>query len=144
MRSNTARIAIAVGAIAVIVVLFVVLNGGDDGNDNNASTTTPTQSTTSSTAPAKPPKPDVAVIRLRDGQPVGGIEKLTYTKGERVRFRVESDIADEIHVHGFDITKEVTAGGSVAFSFPADIEGVFEVELHGRGEQIAQISVRPA
>ncbi len=48
MRSNTARIAIAVGAIAVIVVLFVVLNGGDDGNDNKASTTTTTQSTTSS------------------------------------------------------------------------------------------------
>ncbi len=44
-----------------------------------------------------------------------------------MRFRVESDVADEIHVHGFDITKEVAAGGSASFSFPADIEGVFEV-----------------
>ena len=42
-------------------------------------------------------------------------------------------------MHGYDIKKDVPAGGSVSFSFPADIEGVFEIELDGRGEQIAQI-----
>jgi hypothetical protein len=61
-----------------------------------------------------------------------------------VRLRVVSDVADEIHLHGYDLKKDVPAGGSVTFSFTADIEGVFEVELEGRGEQIAQLTVRPA
>ena len=143
MRSNPARIAITVGAIALIVVLFVVLNGGgDDGGDNQAATTT-TQATTPSAGKTTPSKPEVPVIRVRDGKPVGGVQKLRYMTGERVRFRVVSDIADEIHVHGFDITRDVPAGGSVTFSFPADIEGVFEVELHGRQEEIARLTVRP-
>ena len=43
-----------------------------------------------------------------------------------------SDVADEIHVHGYDLKKDVPAGGSVRFSFPASIEGVFEIELEGR------------
>jgi hypothetical protein len=147
MRSNTARIAIAVGAIAVIVVLFVVLNGGDDGDDNKASTSSTTTSSQPSTSPtdkAKPPAPKVPVVEVREGKPVGGIEKLTYTKGDQVRFRVRSDVADEIHVHGYDVKKDVPAGGSVSFSFPGKFEGVFEIELEGRQEQIAQLTVRPA
>jgi hypothetical protein len=143
MRSNTARIAIGVGAVAVIVGLFVVLNGGDDGNDNQSTgtATTATSTTPGKTTPAKPP---LTVIRVRGGKPFGGIQKISVKKGDQVRFRVVSDVADEIHLHGYDLKKDVPAGGSVTFSFPADIEGVFEVELEGRGEQIAQLSVSPA
>ena len=133
MRSNTTRIALAVGAIAILVVLFVVLNGGGDNNDSN-----PTTSTT--TAPVA----RAAVITVRGGKPVGGIHKLNYTKGDQVRFRVDSDVADEIHVHGYDFHKDVSKGGSVSFSFPAKIEGVFVIELEGKGEQIAQLTVKPS
>jgi hypothetical protein len=143
MRSTSSRIAVAVAAIAVIVVLFVVLNGGSD-NSNDSKTTTTTSG--QSTSPAG--KPDTAnapaVIVVRGGKPVGGIEKLTYKKGDQVRFRVDSDVADEIHVHGYDFHKDVPAGGSVSFSFPAKIEGVFVIELENRGEQIAQLTVEPS
>ncbi len=61
-----------------------------------------------------------------------------------MRFRVESDVADEIHVHGYDLKKDVPAGGSVSFSFPASIEGVFEVELEGRKSRSRRSTVRPA
>src|SRR2546423_11471192 len=144
MRSNTTRIALAVGAIAALVVLFAVLNGGSS-NDN--------KSATSGTTPSKAGKPsssgaaDAArpqVITVRGAKPVGGIQKLTYTKGDQVRFRVDSDVADEIHVHGYDFHKSVPAGGSVSFSFPAKIDGVFVIELEGRAEQIAQLTVKPA
>jgi hypothetical protein len=57
---------------------------------------------------------------------------------------VNSDVADEIHVHGYDFKKNVEKGGSVSFSFPAKIEGVFEVELEDAGEQIAELRVRPS
>jgi hypothetical protein len=56
---------------------------------------------------------------------------------------VRSDVADEVHVHGYDVAKDVRAGGSVTFSIPAKIDGRFEVELEHRHEQIAQLEVRP-
>ena len=133
MRSNTSRIALAVGAIAVLGVLFVVLNGGGDNNDSNTTTSTTTA-----------PVARAAVITVRGGKPVGGIQKLNYTKGDQVRFRVDSDVADEIHVHGYDFHKDVSKGGSVSFSFPAKIEGVFVIELENAGEQIAELRVRPS
>ena len=35
------------------------------------------------------------------------------------------------------------AGGTVEFDFPADIEGVFEVELESSATQIAELTVNP-
>jgi hypothetical protein len=82
-------------------------------------------------------------IVVRHGEPVGGVQELEYSAGDRIQFEVDSDVADEIHVHGYDLMKDVPAGGSVSFSFPAEIEGIFEVELEGRKEQIAELRVNP-
>lgn len=82
-------------------------------------------------------------IVVENGEPVGGIQELEYDAGDQIAFRVESDVADEIHVHGYDLMEDVDAGSSAEFSFPAEIEGIFEVELEGRKEQIAEIRVNP-
>jgi hypothetical protein len=80
---------------------------------------------------------------VRNGEPVGGVHDLEYSAGEEIRFEVTSDVADEVHVHGYDLMEEVAAGGTVSFDFPAEIEGIFEVELEGRQEQIAELRVNP-
>jgi len=85
----------------------------------------------------------VPTIVVRGGEPVGGIAELEYSAGEEIRFEVESDVADEVHVHGYDLMEEIPAGGTVSFDFPADIEGIFEVELEGRKTQIAELTVNP-
>jgi len=82
-------------------------------------------------------------IVVKNGEPVGGVQELEYSAGDQIDFEVESDVADEIHVHGYDLMKDVPAGGSVTFSFQAEIEGIFEVELEGRKEQIAELRVNP-
>jgi len=82
-------------------------------------------------------------IVVKNGEPVGGVQDLEYSAGEQVRFTVDSDLADEVHVHGYDLMKDVPAGGSVSFSFPAEIEGIFEVELEAHKEQIAELRVNP-
>lgn len=82
-------------------------------------------------------------IVVKNGEPVGGVQRLEYSAGDRVRFTVDSDTADEVHVHGYDLMKDVPAGGSVSFSFPAEIEGIFEVELEEHAEQIAELRVNP-
>jgi hypothetical protein len=125
MSSNTAKVALGAGAIAVAIVLLVVLKGGNgNGKSSNESGKVPT-------------------IVVKHGKPVGGIRDLTYNEGERIRFIVQSDVSDEVHVHGYDIMKDVKAGGSVSFDFPATLEGVFEAELEGRKEQIIQLTVNP-
>ena len=79
-----------------------------------------------------------------NGQPQGGVKTVSFKKGEQVRLKVQSDVADEIHVHGYDLMKDVEAGGSVQFSFKATIEGRFEIELEDAGTQIANLEVTPS
>ena len=117
---------IGVGLLVLIVALFLILGGGDDED----STTTA--------------EPEVATIVIEDGQPVGGVQELSFDEGDDIRFEVESDVADEIHFHGYDVGKEVEAGGSVEFDVPATITGVFEVELEERVVPIAEITVNPS
>lgn len=146
MQSNRARAAVGVATIAVIVVLFIVLSGGNDSNDSTTNaatsptTTTTTSGTQTSTTPAAPP---AKTIEIKGGKPVGGVQKLEFKKDDLIRFVVNSDVSDEVHVHGYDIPKDVKAGGSVTFRFPAKLEGVFEVELESRKEQIAELRVNP-
>jgi hypothetical protein len=126
------RLGILAATVVVLVLAFVLLRpgGGDDGG---------------STAPsASTAQPAVKTVRVVGGKPQGGVRTLSFVKGQRVRLRVVSDVADEIHVHGYDLKKDVEKGGSVEFSFPATIEGVFEVELEDGGTQIASLEVRPS
>src|ERR671934_2385707 len=116
-------IALAV-LVAALVVAFVIAKGSG-GNDKS--------STTSSGAPV--------VIHVVTGKPQGGIQKITVKKGQRVRFTVDSDVADEIHVHGYDFHKDVKKDGSVSFNFSATIDGIFVIELESRSEQIASLQV---
>ena len=60
-----------------------------------------------------------------------------------VRFAVASDVADEIHVHGYDFQKDVAAGGTVTFNFPAnDRREASRSSSRTRKEQIAALKVR--
>jgi hypothetical protein len=54
---------------------------------------------------------------------------------------VNSDTADEVHLHGYDLSADVEAGGSVRIPFKADTPGRFEVELENLGVQLAEITV---
>jgi heme/copper-type cytochrome/quinol oxidase subunit 2 len=145
MRSTGARIALAVAAIAAVVILFIVLSGDDDDSNSGGTTATSTATQTQTqtqTQTTGAQEPEVVVVK--DGKPQGGIKELEYSKGDRIRLVVRSDVADEIHIHGYDLKQDVPAGGSARFSFTADIEGVFEIELEERGEQIAELRVSPS
>jgi hypothetical protein len=132
--SDRLRIGVGLLVVAAAIVLFVVLRGGDSSNDSGG-------------AEKFNGKADsgVPTIRLEGGQPVGGIQDLQVDSGERLRFRVTSDIEGEVHVHGYDYEKPIKAGGSVSFDFPAKLQGGFEIELHhGGGENtIADLKVEP-
>ena len=60
-----------------------------------------------------------------------------------MRFRVRNPEAEEIHVHGYDITKEIEPNKTATVSFKATITGIFEIEFHGSAEQIGELKVEP-
>jgi hypothetical protein len=122
-RSTGFRVAVLVGLVAVAAILFVVLRPDSSGDEAEA--------------------PKGLTIVVEAGKPAGGVTRLAYTSGEQIRFSVRSDVADEVHVHGYDLMKDVPAGGTVTFDFPAKLEGDFEVELESRKQQIADLRVNP-
>jgi hypothetical protein len=59
-----------------------------------------------------------------------------------VRLVVTSDVADEIHVHGYELEKALTPGDPATLEFMADQSGLFEVELHETGKMLTSLVVR--
>jgi len=139
MSSPKRRFALLAATVVCAAGLFFVFRGGGD------SSVTPPSSAGGESAPAKAPPAPVS-IRLKDGEPVGGPAKLRFMKGERVRFTVIPDAPGvEIHVHGYDIYETAVGKKPIKFSFPADLEGAYEVETHshsGGGVLVATLEVR--
>ena len=125
--------------------------GGDDGESaattaeatTTSETTTTTITTTTETTPPPPPGPTEISIVVVDGAPKGGIVRTEVKKNDRVVLIVRSDVADHVHLHGYDIMRDVAPGRPARLPFKATIPGRFEVELEDRGAQIADISVTP-
>ena len=126
-------------ALVLAIGLAACGSGSDETNEaSGGAATRPADSPESASMGGKVP-----TIVVRNGEPVGGIKELEYDAGDQIRFEVKSDVADEVHVHGYDLMEDVPAGGTVSFDFPADIEGIFEAELEGRKEQILELRVNP-
>jgi hypothetical protein len=140
-------LAIAV-LIAVIAVIVLSSSTGDD--DETAATPTPTATATATAEPgaagtATPEPTPEPTPKPKPPPPLigpGKVTELEFKEGEQVVFRARADGPEEIHVHGYDIEKEV-GPEPVRVSFPATITGIFEIELHGTGEQIAELRVDP-
>jgi FtsP/CotA-like multicopper oxidase with cupredoxin domain len=148
--SGGARIGLVLGTVVAIVVAFVLLSPG--GDDSKTASTVPTATTsttpaatggTPATVERKLAQPAFTPIRVANGKPVGG-KTITLKKGDRVRIEVSSpDTSDEIHLHGYDLKRDLKAGGRVRFSFDAGVEGIFEIELESAGTQIGKLVVEP-
>jgi len=144
MKTGT-RWAVLGLVVAVAVVAFVIAQSGG-GSSSSKSKTTQAQApaggtAVKSTATSATPAPKLIVVKGEKA--VGGVQDINVKKGDQVRFTVQSDSAQEIHVHGYDFHKNVPKNGSVSFSFPAKIDGGFVIELEGPGQQIAALKVQP-
>jgi hypothetical protein len=151
--SSAQRIVVLVLVVVVAAIGFVVLKPDDDSDSGSPGTGTTAAPATTAPAgtgarraararprPAAPPVPEIVV---RGGEPVGGVKKIELHKGDTIRFTVVSDQPDHVHLHGYDVEKHVAPGEPARFAVPADIEGIFEAELHSDDTQIASITVEP-
>ena len=61
--------------------------------------------------------------------------------GSTVEFVLTSDVDEELHLHGYDITVDVEAGETQRVRFVADIPGIFEAELEQSGSPVLDLTV---
>jgi hypothetical protein len=146
------RLLIVAAAVVVAAGLFLVLRPDDEDNPTATTPATTTTATTPThtepsvpppTRPPAPPPPAEVRITVRDGTPVGGVRRVTVGKGRRVILIVTSNVADHVHLHGYDVMRDVAPGKPARISFRATIVGTVEAELEDRRVPLARITTQP-
>ena len=166
MNSDFRKVALIAASLGLLVSLFFALRPDDEkagpattvatATTAPAETTAPPETTTppETTAPATTEAPpattapeDPGTVRINytieGGQPVGGIARDSVARGRIVVINVTSDVADHVHIHGYDLMADVAPGAPATIRFTADAPGRFEIELEDSGVQIAELEVRP-
>jgi len=137
--------------IAVVAVVFILATSGGDDEDGGtqasaAHTATPTPTAdqpeaspqeTETPTPTPTPKPKPPLLKG------GKVTRLEFKEGDTVKFRVVSPVAEEVHIHGYNIAKDLEPNKEITVTFPATIEGIFEIEYEHAGEQIGELRVEP-
>jgi hypothetical protein len=148
MSRNQRLSFLGIAAVIAVVAIIVLTAGGgsDDGGEDAANTSaqqTPTATATAdeggeaTATPTPTPKPQPPLLQA------GKVTKLRFDEGETVRFRVRNDGPEHVHIHGYDIMKDLVPGKTATVSFKATITGIFEIELEDSAEPIGELRVDP-
>jgi hypothetical protein len=100
-----------------------------------------TSSAPTASAQASSPQAQRIEVTVAGGQVTGDTGRVEVDAGEEVTLEITADVADEVHVHGYDLTAALTPGEPAALTFAATIPGVFEVELHHAGTVLLSLQV---
>jgi FtsP/CotA-like multicopper oxidase with cupredoxin domain len=152
VNPNFRTAALIAATLGLLVSLFLVLrpNDEEEGAARTTSSTATTeqttteQTTTAQTATTAPAEGGPLVLRVTvPADTAAAVKRFSVRRGRQVELVVDSALADEIHVHGYDLSADVTPGVPATIAFTADAPGRFEIELESRGIQIAELEVRP-
>jgi hypothetical protein len=148
--STPARAGLLALAAAIVVAAFILLQQSDEDEGTTAGTPTATATPSPAETPGAEetetptstptPRPTVDPGPVLTGEDV---ERLRVDKGDIVRFRVRSPQDDHVHVHGYDIMRDVKADETTRIFFRATLDGIFEIELEDAQVPIAELRVDP-
>jgi hypothetical protein len=105
----------------VAVVAIVLIGGGGNSTPKNATVT----------------------IDVKNAKPVGGVKKIKIKQGGTLNLTVNSDVADEIHVHATDQHEDVKKGGTIKMTIKPTGTGNSEIELENHKQQLAELTIEP-
>lgn len=144
MSRNQRLTFLGIAAIIAVVAVIVLSGGGGDETDkaaNPAPSATPSATTagseTATATPTPKPKPKPPLLQA------GNERTLSFDQGDTVRFRVRHADPEEVHIHGYDISKDLAANETATVSFEASIAGIFEIELEHSGTPLGRLKVEP-
>ena len=82
-------------------------------------------------------------IQIQNGKPVGGTTTFRVKQNDTLTFNVSSDTAGELHLHGYDLEREMVPGQSVTLTLTANATGRFLIEIEETEVEIGFLEVQP-
>jgi hypothetical protein len=154
--------------VLLAVISLAVLAGCGDGDDPTSgptSTASPTESSTpdetsTSASPSEEPSEsetpsetatedgadvEIEVSIVGDTVTTEPSDRVAVEVGDTVKISVVSDVADELHVHGYDLTLDLEPGVPAELLFEVTGDpgpGLYEVELEEEHRLLFQLEVR--
>lgn len=107
---------------------------------SSASTTASTSASPSASTSAETGKRLQITVSGKQVSPAPGTFELRV--GEKLTLTVTSDVANELHVHGFDVEQELKPNRPATLELVGKDQGTFEVETHEPELLLTKITVR--
>jgi hypothetical protein len=154
-RLRVRRASVALVTLASFLAIVACGDDDSDATDAAAETTNttdpgsdrpddepadPQPSSTSPSTETTVEEGTVVEISVASGEVSGG-GRHQIDLGDTVTIRVTSDVADHVHLHGYDVLADVGAGETSELVFDATIPGVFEVELEDSRIPLAELEI---
>lgn len=133
---------IAAGVLAACLAV-AGCGGGSEPSATSGTVATTVSTATNATTAATTTAGVETVIKVgyANGTITGG-GRQEAPLGSTISIVVTSDVADEVHLHGYDKKVDVTPGAPATLTFTADIPGIFEVELESLGLKLIDLVVK--
>jgi sporulation-control protein spo0M len=132
--------------IVVAAAALITVGCGGSSEPAEPATASPSESTVNPSEMQDhqaPPERLVVDVTIKGGQVTPVNEQLQAALKQPVIFRVNSDVADELHVHSNpEHTFKIEAKPGQMFQFTVDVPGKVDVELHQLKKTVATISVQ--
>jgi copper(I)-binding protein len=130
-------------AAALITAGCGASNGSDNASGSASSSQPSTVSPSDMSNEQAPPTRLVIDVDIKGGNVTPTNEQLQAGAKEQIVVRVNSDAADELHVHSTpEHSFNVEAKPMQSFQFTVDVPGKVDVELHKLNKTIATIQVQ--
>jgi hypothetical protein len=84
----------------------------------------------------------VIAVTVADGEITPKPGTVDVALNDLVTIEVTSDVAEEIHVHGYDKMVDLEPNKAASLTLEADIPGVFEVELEQSAKLLFEMEVK--
>jgi sporulation-control protein spo0M len=130
-------------ALAAAALITAGCGGSDGGDSTPASPSPSTVSPSDMSNEQAPPSRLEVEVTIKGGTVTPTNEQLQAAVSEQIVIRVNSDAADELHVHSNpEHTFKVEPKAGQSFQFTVAVPGKVDVELHQLKQTIATIEVQ--
>lgn len=132
----------SVAAAVLAAGLLVTGCGGAASPSTSSGSAVATSPTPSTGGSAATPAVRVVALTVAGGKVSGDTGRVVVATGTRVDVAVTADVAQEVHIHGYDLMVDTVPGSTVHRTFTASIPGVFVIELEQSRRELARLQVQ--
>ena len=129
------------------LIAAALLTAGCGGDDSQSASEATSSATTVNPSDMRdhqaPPDRLVVDVKIQDGNVTPTNAQLEASVNEPIVFKVDSDAADELHVHSNpEHSYKIEAKPGQSFQFTVAVPGKVDVELHDLNTTVATITVQ--